>query len=178
MEEPEAWKDVLDYEGLYQVSDLGRVRSLARTVLRSNGAPQAVRGRVLRCGKVKAGYLVVVLCRQGHEVTRNVHELVIEAFRGRRVGRQQCRHLNGIPSDARLKNLAWGSPVENQADRLTHGTDNRGTRNGMSKLTEEMVKEIRSLGLTGELSLREIGCKFGVGTSAVWGILHGKKWSY
>lgn len=173
----EVWQNIAGYEGLYQVSDLGRVRSLDRVVLRS-GKPLRLRGRILQAGRVKAGYLLVVLCREGREVSRFVHDLVLETFRGPPSRRQQCRHLNGDPSDARLENLAWGTPVQNQADRVLHGTSNRGSRNGQSKLSEADALEIRHLWGTGDLSLQEIGNRFQVSKSAVWGIVHGKDWSH
>lgn len=74
------------------------------------------------------------------------------------------------------KHLRWATPLENQQDRLTHGTHNRGSRNCEAKLTEEQVQQIRAL--AGNLSQRKIARKFGVAKSTVARIHHGTQWAF
>ncbi|QXN74668.1 HNH endonuclease [Mycobacterium phage JeTaime] len=114
----ERWLPIEGYEGCYEVSDQGRVRSLER--LNARGA--RVRERILTpmlCGRPK--YHMVALHRDGVRNVRKVHHLVLEAFVGPRLGDVLCRHKNDIPTDNRLSNLAWGTGSENQHDSVRNG---------------------------------------------------------
>lgn len=119
----ELWRPVVGFEGAYEVSNRGRVRSLARSV-RCSGPEKGTYlsrkpGRVLSPGRVKSGHVSVVLGRKGG--SRLVHALVLEAFRGPRPSGSDVRHLNGVPDDNRLENLAYGSRSENGRDKKWHG---------------------------------------------------------
>lgn len=148
------WLPVVGYEGLYEVSDVGEVWSLPRfdnchTYLRRRS------GRYLAQTVNSRGYLTVGLSRDGRASTRGVHNLVLEAFVGARPQDAQTRHLNGQQLDNRLTNLAWGTGVENAADKLRHGTDyfvnincpkthcNRGHRLAAPNLIEEVLAKQR-----------------------------------
>ncbi|WP_197515486.1 NUMOD4 motif-containing HNH endonuclease [Mycobacterium sp. E1747] len=120
--EPEKWLPVVGFEGWYEVSDQGQIRSLERTIVRKDGRVQIAKGCVLRHGTAGAGYAAVGLHRNGTALTRYVHALVMEAFVGSRPPGYQTRHLNGNPRDCRLVNLAYGTAVENAADKVLHGT--------------------------------------------------------
>ena len=104
--------------GLYEVSNLGRVRSLDRI----DSAGRRWAGRILKPGASGGGgrYLKVSLCRHGRVETRQIHRLVLTAFAGDPEGRV-ARHLNGVSTDNRLQNLAWGSQSENNRDIVRHG---------------------------------------------------------
>ena len=132
----EVWKAVPGYEGRYEVSDLGRVRSLDRAVIcmgEIKGSYVSLRkGRVLRPGPSNYGHLSVVL---GRGKTRMVHELVLRAFVGDPPDKHECCHNNGVSTDNRLSNLRWGTRSENNVDAVKHGT--RG------KLTAGQVVQIR-----------------------------------
>lgn len=119
------WRPVLGFEGLYEVSDDGQVRSLDRHV--ADG--RLFRGKLLRPGvKRPTGHLLVSLYRNGHGTTRAVHRLVLESFVGPRPRGSECRHGNGQASDNRLANLAWGSRSENHRDAVRHGTHNNASK--------------------------------------------------
>jgi hypothetical protein len=105
----EIWKDIPGYEGQYQVSTLGNVRSFRRSV-----AP-----KLLKPGRMSGGHLSVAL---GRGNSRCVHELVLLAFVGPAPIKHECRHLNGNPADNRLENLKWGTRSENILDAVAHGT--------------------------------------------------------
>lgn len=111
----EEWRPVVGFEGLYEVSDQGRVRSAPRP---------KTRGGLLRPGGHRSGHLHVVLSRAGRVCTRQVHRLVLEAFTGPCPEGQECRHLNGDPADNRHVNLCWGTRSENVQDMIRHGTHN------------------------------------------------------
>ena len=105
----EVWKLVPEYDGKYEVSDQGRVRSFQRY-------PQ---GRILRPGRMPSGHLSVALGRGNSQC---VHKLVLLAFVGATPAKHECRHLNGDPADNRLENLCWGTRSENINDAVRHGT--------------------------------------------------------
>lgn len=119
----EEWRPVVGWEGLYEVSDLGRVRSVARIVTRRGGRPYRVRECIRKASvDARSGYAELPLCRDGEGKTHRVHVLVLEAFAGPRPDGNYGRHLNGNPSDNRLENLAWGTPTQNNYDAVAHGT--------------------------------------------------------
>lgn len=118
----EIWKDVPGYEGCYQVSNTGNVRSLTRQIeLTRDGThyKKTIAGRLLRPGRMTEGHLSVAL---GRGNSHCVHKLVLLAFVGPRPEGLECRHLNGVPADNRLENLRWGTRRENILDAVSHGT--------------------------------------------------------
>jgi hypothetical protein len=120
----ERWLPIPRYKGLYEVSDFGRVRSVPR--ITRDG--RSIRGRLLRLGRHKHGYLTVNLWRDNRYVTRTVHSLVAEAFLGPRPPGLEVRHLDGDPPNCRLSNLIYGTREENMQDTLRHGTNDRASR--------------------------------------------------
>jgi hypothetical protein len=173
----EEWRAIPGYEGLYSVSSEGRVRSEARVIMRSNGAPQAIRERVRRLLIGPCGYPELVLARNGVLVTRRVHALVLAAFRGPRPPGCEASHLNGIRTDVRLDNLAWETPVENAARKVSHGTTNRGERSATAKMTERDVRDARARHAAGE-SYTALAREYGVSVSAMRDAVQGINWSH
>lgn len=143
---PEEWRAVVGREGEYEVSDLGRVRSLDRVITvpdnRWGGTRTLrLRGRVLKPGTNTHGYLFVMLGRD-HE--RTVHRLVLEAFAGPCPEGLEALHGPGGKLDNRPQNLSWGTREKNMGpDRVRDGIDSNGDRHGMAKLTWEQVDKIR-----------------------------------
>lgn len=158
-EQQEIWKPIAGYEGRYEVSNLGRVRSFHR------------RGcRILRLSDRGApdNYLIVSLALNGRTRTRLVHHLVLLTFVGPRPEGMVACHTNDVPHDNRLENLRWDTQEENMADRLT--------RDGKRKrLTPEMVREIRSL----QFSTKAAGAAhYGIAPSTFHNIRTGKTWTH
>lgn len=122
----ERWKDIVGYEGSYQVSDLGRVRSLDRAVPHSRGGTQRLEGRVLVGGSFRKNGVVmavnVILWKDGTPTTRTVHKVVLEEWVGPcPEGFEGC-HGDGNPSNNVLSNLRWDTPRNNEHDKIKHGT--------------------------------------------------------
>ncbi|NCC85089.1 MAG: hypothetical protein EOM03_13315 [Clostridia bacterium] len=111
----EQWKPISSYEGFYEVSDYGRVRSIERFVRSSsrNGGLRIRPSKILKQAKHHNGYLKVVLSRDGKVETLLVHRLVASAFCPRREGSKQVNHLNLCKTDNRAENLEWCTASEN-----------------------------------------------------------------
>lgn len=113
----ELWQPVYGYEGLYEVSSLGRVRSLDRKIkhVRSKSGYCIRRGMLLNLQLDSYGYVVVSMCREGQEKTRKVHRLVAEAFHGPAAGEAvTVDHINNDTLDNRPENLRWLSFSDNR----------------------------------------------------------------
>ena len=113
--EHEVWKDVVGWEGLYQVSNTGRVRSLDRIVIRYLNGNKFVKGVLLKLRKEKDGYMTVHLRDTAHQKNRTakVHRLVADAFIEKVDGKEQIDHINGIRDDNRVENLRYCTCKEN-----------------------------------------------------------------
>jgi DNA-binding XRE family transcriptional regulator len=171
----EQWRPVVGYEGRYEVSDLGRVRSLANKRRKSELI-------LKQATHVKSGHLLVNLTDthldgRWRQTSHYVHALVLTAFSGAcPVGLEGC-HNDGDPANNALSNLRWDTREGNQADRVTHGTSNRGARNGQAKLDEARAHEIKRR-LTAKETQASIAKAMGVSRSAVSAIATGKNWSH
>lgn len=111
----EKWRPVVGYEGFYEVSSLGRVRSLNRVVQHADGISSIRKGRVLKPLSDKYGYLVVHLCKDGKQTNKKVHRLVAKAFIPNPEGLPQVNHKNEVKNDNRVENLEWCDAAYNSA---------------------------------------------------------------
>lgn len=161
----ECWRDIPSWEGLYQASNTGRIRSLDR--------PRS-RGRVLAPVLLPNGYLYVSLSRKPKKIQRSVASLVLTAFVGPRPKGQLSLHGDGVRTNNALKNLRWGTYSTNIADARKHGTLARGERQGASKLCAMDVAEIRASKLTGVFLSRQ----FGVSTTTICHIRKRRSWRH
>jgi len=160
----EIWLPVLGFEAFYQVSSLGRVRSLRHNKVMS---PAAGTG----------GYYGVTLRGGPKPVLRKVHRLVLEAFDRPRPDGLQAAHLDGNPKNNKRSNLAWVTAKENSSHKRLHGTENYGVRNGFAKLTEADVAEIRRLRAEGVP--RDVLCaRFGVSPDHLGKVSIGEWWPH
>ena len=119
----EQWRPVVGYEGLYEVSDMGRVRSLDRVVScpRARSKTRLARGILMRPSVIASGHLAAQLSRSGDRKTVGVHRLVLEAFVGPCPDGMEACHYNDIADDNRLSNLRWGTRSDNFYDRVRNG---------------------------------------------------------
>ena len=158
----ENWRDIPGYEGRYQVSDLGRVRSLPRIVERTyvRGCPPTPTkrtGKILSSGVKGCGHMNVSL---GANNTYLVHRLVLLAFVGPAPKGCEARHLNGKPYDNKLSNLQWGTRLQNRADISAHAKLYH-RRQGSSQLSEQTIRAIKR-DLAKSLKQKDLAKKYGV----------------
>jgi hypothetical protein len=110
----ERWLPIAGFEGVYEVSDLGRVRSFAKSSS----------GRIRKLSANSQGYVTVDLWRGNVQDTRRLHRIVLETFVGPAPEGTEGCHGNGVRLDNRLSNLRWDTRIENMADIGRHGTHN------------------------------------------------------
>jgi NUMOD4 motif/HNH endonuclease len=119
----EEWKSVIGFEGFYDVSNLGRVKSLCRTVIDANGKPYTVPERIMS-GSIKSnGYSHVSLRKTGEkQVKRHVHQLVATAFLPIKAGSsEEVNHLDGNKLNNVTTNLEWCSHAKNMSHAWSNG---------------------------------------------------------
>lgn len=166
----EVWKDIPEYVGKYQVSNLGRIKSLKRKVHGVNHYTgksflRTVPERILRPGKYcKSGHLSVILGRGSNG--KPVHQLVMLAFQGETPKGMEILHINGNPNDNRINNLRYGSRTDNILDVYKIGKLWR-------KLSIHDVKEIRIRLTNGETG-HSIALDYNVTDSSISNIKTGR----
>lgn len=182
----EMWVDVDGYEGIYQISNKGNVRSLDRYVVTKNGRRNFYHGKILKQSSDKDNYLSIELWRNGQAKRVRVHRLVTKTFIGSPSKEQaQVNHKNGKPYDNRVENLEWCTPSENMQHAYDSGLiinnvvpDNTGANNGRAKLTETDVIEIINLYKTGDYKQAELAEMFGIVQTGISGIVLRKTWKH
>ena len=132
----EEWRDVVGYEGLYQVSDQGRVKSLERKVPKWDGE-RTVKERILKPAPTKYGYLQLNLYAGGKQKALTVHRLVCEAFHENPDNKQEVNHINENKTDNRACNLEWCTRTEN----CNHGSRNERVAKAQSKPVAQYAQD-------------------------------------
>lgn len=158
----ETWKDIQGYEGLYQISDLGRVRSLNRKVKRS-GKTMTLQGVVLKPQKSSNGYLFVALSKGGETKQLLIHRLVANAFMPNGAG--EVNHIDEDKTNNTLSNLEWLSHKANInhgscIERRTANSDFSGKNNpmyGRCRGNSPRAKKILQLDMKGSI-IAEYDC--------------------
>lgn len=174
--EQEIWLPVKDYEKFYEVSNMGRIRNI--------DFPTCTDKRIklkeiylikpsLQSIKNYKRYRVNLSNEKGHKQFK-VHRLIAQAFIPNPLNKPQVNHIDNNPLNNRASNLEWVTNLENCHHAMRQGRLNRGSKNGMSKLNEEKVLEIRS----SNLSVEELSKKYSVGKHAIENVLNGKRWKH
>jgi len=140
----EVWLPVIGYEGKYEVSSEGNVRSVSRVTKRSNGWPLPVKGKILKPRIDRSGYLAVHLSDYtGHEKLVSVHRLVAKAFLENPEDLPFVIHGPEGKFVNRIENLSWGDQLKNMRDRFRDGTDNRSIKSHCAKQHEFTAENTR-----------------------------------
>ena len=168
----EEWRDIPGYEGLYQVSNLGEVKSLPKEYIVGNGAKRNHGGMVLKPGKNDHGYLAVALCKEGTRRNFRIHKLVARIFLGESI--LEVNHINGIKTDNYLENLEYCTRSEN----IKHAFDSglalglKGEKNPSSKLNNDIIKNIRENKYC--LTVKEFSICYNIHITTIYKILKNK----
>lgn len=165
----ETWLPVIGYEGLYEVSDLGRVRRMCASYGRAS-EPIVVTAKRAGCA-----YLAAQLTN-GKRRREYVHRLVLAAFVGPAPKGHQCAHLDGDKRNNRLDNLCWATISENAEHRREHGTMILGENHANAKLNGAAVRAIRAL--SGRVNATAVARRFGVSRTLIRKIRAGEGWSH
>lgn len=178
----EVWVDLCDEEGnhgeFYQISSLGRVRSLDRKVLTKGAYYATRRGKVLSQCRHASGYLVIGLAINGRNKQRMVSRLVAFSFYGPPAEPDmEAAHGDGVRSNNCKSNIRWATKLENAADKKLHGTDNRGATNPRATLSDGDVDHVLLLSSCG-LGQHEIAKMVGSNAVTINHILTGRTWGH
>lgn len=163
----EIWRDVVGYEGLYQVSNMGRVKSFFNGV-------EKIRKPVL----ANPGYLSLVLYKDNVPTAKRIHVLVAQAFIPNPDNKPEVNHRFGDKIDNRVSELEWVTPSENKQHAYDIGLKRSGCAHPRAKFTEEQVRYIREVCIPGDLEFgfNALARKFGVGIETISRIYHRKRY--
>lgn len=171
----EEWRPVSKVTG-YEVSSLGRVRSVDRIVETANGQRRRYRGKIVsQASKNQYGHRKVMLHAAGVTVMAYVHILVAEAFIGPTPAGMQVSHRDGNPDHNWCGNLRHATPLQNSADMVDHGTRLQGESHPCAKLTATEVIEIRRRLADGE-SQYTVAAYYGRPRATIASIDQRKSW--
>lgn len=165
MKKAEEWRKVKGFDPNYEVSNLGRVRTLPHKITRCNGRVQTIKERILKQSCDEWGYPQVVIKRK----TTKVHRLVALAFLGERKDGMEIRHLDGNPKNNTVQNLKYGTHQENVLDGYSY----RGAIRKDQKLSLKSATEIALL-ITNGVPNVEIAKRFNVSQQTICDIKHGR----
>jgi hypothetical protein len=176
------WLPVSGYEGQYEVSDLGKVRSIDREVVRRYRTGKVISyplcGHTLKpvAGNGRNAYASVLLSKKGKVKRFLIHRLVLETFIGPPETGQEGCHCDGNGKNNRLDNLRWDDRIGNAADMARHGRA-KGSKHHAAKLTEAKVRAIRrSYGVGKGTSV--LALKYGVSHTTIRRVLQRTGWSH
>lgn len=179
----EIWKSVVGYEGTYEVSNFGRVKSIARIVKWGNqwgDFSRALAETILKpfvCNRKNSGHLIVSLNKGNTKKSGLVHRLVLEAFVGPcPEGMEACHFPDRDPTNNRLDNLRWATHADNEKDKDAHGMRPVGSAIRTAKLNEDQVREIRKL--QGVATQEELAKRFGVSRYSIQRIHYRRGWKH
>lgn len=167
----EVWKDIPGYEGSYQVSNLGRVKSLPRVVQIPGYGTRTLSEKMLRLSRCTSGHLYVNLRKDGSTHHSEIHRLVMLAFVGPCPPGMEVCHNDSNPKNNRLDNLRYDTHMNNMIDMSYVGNRSR------QKLSVEDVLVVRERLKRGEVG-RRLAEEYGVTPAAISAINRGRNWTW
>lgn len=178
----EIWRPVVRYEGIYEVSNLGNVRSIDRQVVFPFLGTERISkrfyfGKQLILTPDKNGYLTACLSINQNREKARVHRLVTEAFTPNPQNKPQVNHINSVITDNRVENLEWCTPQENTDHLIKYGKGlRRGNDHSNSKLTYSKLKVIKKRVSEGE-TYTSIAKTYGCHSGTISRAVTGKTWN-
>lgn len=174
----EQWKDVIGYENLYKISNIGKIKSLPKTVNRGKFGTRYREEITLKQTFTPKGYNRIILRNNNIKKNFFTHRLVAMAFIPNPLSLPQINHINGVKDDNRVENLEWCTNSHNILHAFSTGLKKptKGTINGMSKLNEAQVLAIRNK--DNDMLNSDIAKLYMVNTKTIRNILNRKTWSH
>lgn len=176
----EKWKEVVGYSGLYEVSNIGRVRSLDRKAYRKgkskSGFMVTIKGKILK-NKLNHGYHHIHLYTGGKYRTKKVHRLVAKAFIPNPEDKPNVNHIDLDRTNNKVDNLEWCTQQENIDHSIKLGSYDLFDNNVFAKLKNEQVLQIVQLLDTSNMIYTDIAIRFNISVQSIEGIDSGRTWS-
>ena len=180
----EIWKDIPGYEGLYQVSNFGRIKSIKKIIygLSAWKDGRKLKERILKYGTGWKYYYTVVLSKNRKVKTYFVHRLVLISFVG--YSKLQCNHKNGIKTDNRLENLEYCTPSANTKHAHSTGLIKnhcRGVRGNGAKLNDDIVYRIKWINKNMKPEngyWTKLAKSLKVNNNTISAVLHNRSWNH
>lgn len=170
------WKPIPGFEGFYEITATGRVRSVDRSFVNKHGQFRHFPSKELH-PTCTTGYAKVVLTKNGQKKTTCVHQLVMLTFRGPTPKGLNICHNDSDGTNSRLDNLRFDTPTGNSLDRRLHGTHIEGEQHKRAKLTNAKVLRIRKMIARG-YDRREVAASFGVAYTTVSDVVQRRTWKF
>lgn len=175
------WRDIKGFEGAYQISEYGVVRSVDREITTKPDRFGRVsnyvkRGKVIADRRHQFGYRVVTLSFNNIQYTKTVHRLVAISFIDNPENLPLVRHVDGNPENNHFKNLIFGTQKDNMANAMNHGTVECGENRYNAILTNDEVVKIR-VEKRGGAKNKELSEKYGISEVRVHKIVTGETWT-
>jgi len=161
----EEWRSVVGYEGLYEVSNMGRVRSLKECRGKSN---------IILKHNINNGYSHIDLYKNSSRQHSKIHRLVAQAFIPNPENKYDVNHIDSNRSNNIISNLEWVTRKENMEHCIKMGRNTCGEKQGRSKLKIKQVLQIRK----SKLLRKEIAYKYDICISTVYAIKNRSSWKY
>lgn len=173
----EHWREIPGYEGLYEVSSLGRVKALARVETTKAGWSRNKNERILKQTPDKTGRFYVDISNTDGRTRWYIHRLVLTVFVGPCPEGMEACHNDGEYTNNDVANLRWDTHQNNLRDKCKHETMIRGQDHKRAKLHEADIPRIRELVKVG-LTQEKVASLFGVSRRLIGGIVNKKKWAH
>ncbi len=166
----EIWKDIPNYEGLYQVSNRGSVKVLPKNANRKE--------KILKPNMKYPGYFYLNLVKNRQSRHYTIHRLVALTFIPNPENKKEVNHIDANKLNNLIPNLEWCTRQENIRHRDLNSLSPRGEKNGSSKLKEKQVRKILNLYNSGKIKCVTMARKYGVGQSTISDIIRRKTWRH
>lgn len=173
----EIWIEVKGYEGLYEVSNLARIKSLKKK--KWNGFDyQEVQEKIMSPKTNRKGYKQLCFTVKSKSKTVSLHRIVAQAFIDNPDNLPIVLHIDDNPSNCLPENLKWGTQRDNMIDSAMKGRKPRGETSTKSKLTEIQVREIRKRLEDENISCYKVAKYFKVSQNCIWNIKRRNSWKH
>ena len=169
------WKDIKGYEGLYQISNTGQVKSLGRYQKGRFGNLSFYKEKILKMSPID-GYKAVCLCKDAKGKTHWVHKLVAHHFIDNKENKPQINHIDGDKKNNNYENLEWCTYHENLSHAMKNNLRATCERNGSAKLKNNQVLKIREIYRKKEKTIKELMEIYGVAYSTMQQLVTNVTW--